>query len=95
MFKKMLNNNPQPNQPRNYNSLGAWVLLKTNLKSKPRRMRVHRGFLFLTRNIMRIIEQYLTPEGVVTKYEDEEIQLRPYLINEDGQEYVELFPNDN
>lgn len=44
---------------------------------------------------MRIIEQYLTLEGAVTKYEDEEIQLRPYLINEDGQEYVELFPNDN
>jgi len=43
---------------------------------------------------MRITEQYLTPKGVVTKYENGEEQIRPYIIDENGQEYVELFPND-
>ena len=43
---------------------------------------------------MKIVEQHLLPEGVMTKYENGEEQLLPYLIDENGQEYVELFPND-
>jgi hypothetical protein len=42
---------------------------------------------------VKIVEQYLIPEGVMTKYENGEEQLLPYLIDENGQEYVELFPN--
>lgn len=44
---------------------------------------------------MRIIGQTMTPEGVVTEFEDGSTALVPYLRTETGQTYVDLFPNEN
>jgi hypothetical protein len=42
----------------------------------------------------KITRQELKPEGVVTHYEDGFAVLLPYEVNEAGESYVELFPND-
>ena len=42
----------------------------------------------------RIIRQELKPNGVVTSYEDGSSSLLPYAVTDDGQRYVDLFPND-
>ncbi len=43
---------------------------------------------------MRIVCQYPRENGVLTEFEDGTSELRPYLIDENGMEYVDLDPNN-
>jgi hypothetical protein len=43
---------------------------------------------------MRIISQRLLPIGVMTEYINGSIDILPYKIDDNGEEYVDLFPND-
>ena len=40
-----------------------------------------------------IVKQELQPDGVLTTYADGQQELLPYRIDENGEEYVEMFPN--
>lgn len=41
-----------------------------------------------------IVLQELKEDGVLTTYSNGHVEMRPYLIDENGEEYVEMFPND-
>lgn len=43
---------------------------------------------------IRIVLQELKEEGVLTTYSNGHIEMLPYRIDENGEEYVEMFPND-
>jgi len=43
---------------------------------------------------MKIIQQELKPNGVLTTYDDGSEEILPYRIDKNGEHYVELFPND-
>lgn len=42
---------------------------------------------------MRITSQMLTEFGLLTEYLDGSFELLPYLVDENGEEYVDLDPN--
>ncbi|HGT2678859.1 hypothetical protein L1Q92_19550 [Klebsiella pneumoniae] len=42
----------------------------------------------------RIVLQELKEGGVLTTYSNGHIEMLPYRIDEKGEEYVEMFPND-
>lgn len=42
---------------------------------------------------MRIVKQWLWPEGIMTEYEDGSLRLLPYKIDENGEKYADLDPN--
>jgi len=42
---------------------------------------------------MKIVEQKLLKGGILTTYENGEIDMLPYKVDENGDEYAELFPN--
>ena len=41
-----------------------------------------------------ILYQELKEDGVLTTYSNGHTEILPYLIDENGEEYVEMFPND-
>lgn len=41
-----------------------------------------------------IVLQELKGDGVLTTYSNGHVEMLPYLIDENGEEYVELLPND-
>lgn len=43
---------------------------------------------------IRIVIQELKEDGVLTTYSNGHVEIRPYLIDENGEEYVEMFPDD-
>ncbi|HAT3816459.1 MULTISPECIES: hypothetical protein [Citrobacter freundii complex] len=43
---------------------------------------------------VRIVLQELMEDGVLTTYSNGHVEMLPYLIDENGEEYVEMFPND-
>ncbi|QGZ00714.1 hypothetical protein A1p_00013 [Klebsiella phage VLCpiA1p] len=43
---------------------------------------------------VKIVLQELKEEGVLTTYSNGHVEMLPYLIDENGEEYVEMFPND-
>uniref|UniRef100_A0AB74UPI9 Uncharacterized protein n=1 Tax=Klebsiella phage Hope TaxID=3350564 RepID=A0AB74UPI9_9CAUD len=43
---------------------------------------------------VKIVLQELEEEGVLTTYSNGHVEMLPYLIDENGAEYVEMFPND-
>ncbi len=43
---------------------------------------------------MRIVQQELKQDGVLTTYEDGSQEILPYLLDSKGESYVEMFPND-
>lgn len=43
---------------------------------------------------VKIVLQELKEEGVLTTYSNGYVEMLPYLIDENGEEYVEMFPND-
>ncbi len=43
---------------------------------------------------IRIVLQELKEDGVLTTYSNGHIEMLPYRIDENGEEYVEMFPND-
>ncbi|HFE2825887.1 TPA: hypothetical protein ACF24H_005496, partial [Klebsiella pneumoniae] len=43
---------------------------------------------------IRIVLQELKEGGVLTTYSNGHIEMLPYRIDEKGEEYVEMFPND-
>lgn len=43
---------------------------------------------------IRIVLQELMEDGVLTTYSNGNVEMLPYLIDENGDEYVEMFPND-
>ncbi|HFF8567902.1 TPA: ead/Ea22-like family protein [Klebsiella variicola] len=42
----------------------------------------------------RIVLQELKEDGVLTTYSNGHVEMLPYRIDENGEEYVEMFPND-
>ena len=42
---------------------------------------------------MIVTEQHLLENGVLTFFEDESVDLLPYKMDENGEQYVDLFPN--
>jgi len=44
---------------------------------------------------VRVTEQRLLSNGVLTFYSDASCKLMPYLVDENGDEYVDLFPNSH
>ena len=44
---------------------------------------------------MKIISQKLLPTGVLTEYKNGTMDVIPYKVDSNGEEYVDLFPNDN
>ena len=42
----------------------------------------------------RIYSQKMTPDGVLTEYYDGTTEMLPYLVDSNGQGYLEIFPND-
>jgi hypothetical protein len=47
-----------------------------------------------SRGMMKIIRQKLLPGAVLTEFEDGSIDMLPYRVDENGEEYSEMFPND-
>lgn len=43
---------------------------------------------------IRIVLQELKEDGVLTTYSNGHVEMRPYLIDKNGEEYVEMFPDD-
>lgn len=43
---------------------------------------------------VKIVLQELKEEGVLTTYSNGYVEMLPYLIDENGEEYVEMFLND-
>lgn len=43
---------------------------------------------------VKIVLQELKEEEVLTTYSNGHVEMLPYLIDENGEEYVEMFPND-
>lgn len=43
---------------------------------------------------IRIVIQELKEDGVLTTYSNGHVEIRPYLIDEKGEEYVEMSPDD-
>lgn len=43
---------------------------------------------------VRIVLQELMEDGVLTTYSNGHVEMLPYLIDENWEEYVEMFPND-
>ncbi|HBW4723310.1 TPA: hypothetical protein MNL24_002490 [Klebsiella pneumoniae] len=43
---------------------------------------------------IKIVLQELKEDGVLTTYSNGHVEMLPYLIDENGEEYVEMFPND-
>ncbi|HFN0770907.1 TPA: hypothetical protein ACWMDD_000333 [Klebsiella quasipneumoniae] len=43
---------------------------------------------------IRIVLQELKEDGVLTTYSNGHVEMLPYRIDENGEEYVEMFPND-
>ncbi len=43
---------------------------------------------------MKITQQELKQDGVLTTYDDGSEELLPYRIDSNGESYVEMFPND-
>jgi len=44
---------------------------------------------------VKIIEQKLLEDGILTTYESGKIDMVPYKIDENDEEYADLFPNDH
>lgn len=42
---------------------------------------------------VRIILQELMEDGILTTYSNGHVEMLPYLIDENGEGYVEMFPN--
>ncbi|MGS7950851.1 hypothetical protein [Klebsiella pneumoniae] len=43
---------------------------------------------------VKIVQQELKEYGILTTYSNGHVEMLPYLIDENGDEYVEMFPND-
>lgn len=43
---------------------------------------------------IRIVLQELKEDGILTTYSNGHVEMLPYLIDENGDEYVEMLPND-
>ena len=43
---------------------------------------------------VKIVQQELKEDGVLTTYSNGHVEMLPYLIDENGDEYVEMLPND-
>jgi hypothetical protein len=43
----------------------------------------------------RVIQQHLAQDGVITTYADGRVLVLPYLVDEDGSEYVDIDPNND
>ncbi|MDT9477125.1 hypothetical protein M0N97_03325 [Escherichia coli] len=43
---------------------------------------------------IRIVLQELKEDGVLTTYSNGHVEMLPYLIDENGEGYVEMLPND-
>ena len=43
---------------------------------------------------VKIVQQELKEDGILTTYSNGHVEMLPYLIDENGDEYVEMFPND-
>lgn len=43
---------------------------------------------------VKIVQQELKEDGVLTTYSNGYVEMLPYLIDENGDEYVEMFHND-
>ena len=43
---------------------------------------------------VKIVQQELKEDGILTTYSNGHVEMLPYLIDENGEEYVEMFPND-
>ena len=43
---------------------------------------------------IRIVLQELKEDGVLTTYSNGHVEMLSYRIDEDGDEYVEMFPSD-
>lgn len=43
---------------------------------------------------IKIVQQELKEDGVLTTYSNGHVEMLPYQIDENGDEYVEMFPND-
>lgn len=43
---------------------------------------------------IRIVLQELMEDGVLTTYSNGHVEMLRYRIDENGEEYVEMFPND-
>lgn len=43
---------------------------------------------------VKIVQQELKEDGVLTTYSNGHVEMLPYQIDENGDEYVEMFPND-
>lgn len=43
---------------------------------------------------VKIVQQELKEDGVLTTYSNGHVEMLPYLIDENGEEYVEMLPND-
>lgn len=44
---------------------------------------------------MKIVSQKPTPRFVITEFEDGHIELLPFRVDENGEKYVEMLPNDD
>ena len=43
---------------------------------------------------VKIVQQELKEDGVLTTYSNGHVEMLPYRIDENGDEYVEMLPND-
>ncbi|WP_371329934.1 hypothetical protein [Klebsiella quasipneumoniae] len=43
---------------------------------------------------VKTVLQELKEDGVLTTYSNGHVEMRPYLIDENGEEYVDMFPGD-
>lgn len=43
---------------------------------------------------IKIVQQELKEDGILTTYSNGHVEMLPYRIDENGEEYVEMFPND-
>ncbi|WKM72916.1 hypothetical protein Q2T70_03975 [Klebsiella oxytoca] len=43
---------------------------------------------------VKIVLQESKEDGVLTTYSNGHVEMRPYLIDENGEECVEMFPDD-
>ena len=43
---------------------------------------------------VKIVLQELKEEGVLTTYSNGHVEMLPYLVDENVEGYVEMFPND-
>jgi len=44
--------------------------------------------------VMKVMSQKMMPDYVLLTMEDGTEVKTPYLVNENGEEYIEIFPND-